>query len=72
MSFQVHFFEKLHSELGFSQATPSIQEVLDSVKSSLPTNIRYQNVSSGETLEGAFFLKKGFLVYCQVIMNKYI
>jgi len=65
---QVHFFERLSSELGFSPAAPLIQEIMTSVNSSLSTRLICQNGSSGETLEGPFFLEKSFLVYYQIIV----
>jgi len=64
-----HFFEKFSSELGFTPATPFIQEIISSINSSFPTHLLYKNVSSGETLEGPFYLEKSFLLYFQVILT---
>jgi len=63
----VHFFEKLSSDLGFSPAPPSIQDIMNSLNSFVLTYFVYKNVSSGETLEGSFFIEKSFLICYQVI-----
>ncbi len=64
---QVHFFERLYSELGFGSEAPELQDIMRAISSSRSTHLIYTNFSSGETLEGSFYLEKNLLVY-QVIL----
>jgi len=66
MSFQgsqVSFFERLYPELGFSSATPKLEEIMTSINSFRSTHLIYKNLSTEETLEGSFYLEKNLLVY---------
>ncbi len=58
------FFERLSSELGFPSAVPELQKT----NSFRYIHLIYTNLSTGETLEGTFYLEKNFLVY-QVILS---
>jgi len=65
---QLHFFDRLYSELALSQVPPATEEILNSINSSRSTHLTYTNLSSAETLKGSFYLQKNFLVYYQVII----
>ncbi len=58
------------SELAFSAAPPTIEEMKDSINSSRSTHLICTNLSSGDTLEGSFYLEKNFLVYYQVTLKE--
>ena len=67
---QLYFFERLYSELAFSPAPPTVEEMKNSINSSRSTHLIWTNASSGETLEGSFYLEKNFLVYYQVTLEQ--
>jgi len=66
---QVHFFERFYSELAFAPALPTTEEIINSINSSRSTHLIYTNLSSGEILEGPFYIENNLLVYYQVILH---